>query len=384
MMRKSNLQSRLASIDWDFPGDKCSSAFSTTHWHPCRFVSQIPTALIGHLSNEGDVVLDPFCGSGTTIVEAQRLGRKAIGADINPVSIMIAESKSVPLGADRIGAALERYWSDLIKQTATGLSRKEIHDFVPPAVQSQKWYHPQTLEGLALIWRFIAHRRGPVARILRGAFSSILLQACNETRHWGYVCDNTRPIASRAVDSLGIYRRALDHYKQAYELRDIYLSLRTKAPKIQRVSLVQADARRFLIEQQPGSVDLVVTSPPYFGVCDYVKAQRLSMEWFGWAIEDNRKQEIGARSKRHRLTASDDYLKELDDVLEMIYRVLRKGGYAAFVFGESNSRTSVLADFKGRIANRYQIIFETRRVVPPQRRQHPSLAEEWVFVGQKG
>jgi len=72
-------------------------------------------------------------------------------------------------------------------------------------------------------------------------------------------------------------------------------------------------------------------------VVDYVKAQRLSMEWFGQDIEVLRRREIGARSKRHRLDALEEYLAELQDCFTALHRVVRSGGYVAIVFGESRA-----------------------------------------------
>src|SRR4051812_16843478 len=88
VMLKSSLLSRLRNIDWDFSGSFSESPFSAIHFHPGRFASQLPASLIGLLSEPGDIVLDPFMGSGTTLVEAQRLGRQSIGIDINPVACL--------------------------------------------------------------------------------------------------------------------------------------------------------------------------------------------------------------------------------------------------------------------------------------------------------
>ena len=86
---------RLTEVDWDFATESSDSPFSAFHWHPCRFPSQVPSIAIGRLSNLGDVVLDPFMGSGTSIVEAQRLGRQSIGIDINPISCLMARAKTM-------------------------------------------------------------------------------------------------------------------------------------------------------------------------------------------------------------------------------------------------------------------------------------------------
>ena len=94
--------SRIKKINWDFSGSKSDSPFSHLHWHPGRFISQLPAALIGLLSKPDAIVFDPFVGSGTTIVEAQRLGRKSIGIDISFISYLISKSKTLSLNSKQI------------------------------------------------------------------------------------------------------------------------------------------------------------------------------------------------------------------------------------------------------------------------------------------
>lgn len=86
---------RFGEIDWDFTAQLSESAFSTVHWHPCRFPSQLPALAIGRLCPPGGLVLDPFMGSATTLVEAQRLGRPSIGIDVNPVSCLLGAAKTL-------------------------------------------------------------------------------------------------------------------------------------------------------------------------------------------------------------------------------------------------------------------------------------------------
>src|SRR4029077_13003241 len=101
-MLSPHLISRLRRIDWDFAGTQSESYFSAIHWHPARFASQLPATFIGLLSEPGHVVLDPFAGSSTPLIEAQRLSRRAIGIDLNPVAALLARAKTIPLPSARI------------------------------------------------------------------------------------------------------------------------------------------------------------------------------------------------------------------------------------------------------------------------------------------
>jgi hypothetical protein len=99
------------------------------------------------------------------------------------------------------------------------------------------------------------------------------------------------------------------------------------------LSILQQDARNLALKTS--SVDLVVTSPPYVGMIDYVHANRLIYLWMGWPFKEERHAEIGARFRRNRKSAVDEYFSDMRDVRNEIIRVLKPGGFCALVLGES-------------------------------------------------
>jgi 16S rRNA G966 N2-methylase RsmD len=371
--------SKLQELDWDFQGDKSDSPFSDLHFHPGRFVPQIPAALIGTLTRPKEIVLDPFCGSGTTLVEAQRLGRDAIGFDLNPVACLISRVKCQAKAADQIDAE----FSSFLKLLAT--SRVEHFTgetpTTPSTVQLSKWYHPETGRQLTSIWHFIqSHRNLEVGDLALFCFSAALMACCGETRTWGYICDNVRPLEHRYVDAYSVFFDRGQALIEAFRRRD---SRRLSADHVRggSVSVVQGDAVAALRSLPDESIHLVVTSPPYFGVIDYVKAQRLTFEWFGLQIEPYRRNEIGARSKRHRTAAISQYLEELRSVAEEIHRVLKRGHAAAFVIGESSKREGAVHQFvKVLEETGFEISAQVTRSIGLLRRQPASLAKEELIL----
>ena len=76
----------VLGADLDFHGT--NSSYGSHAWHPfpAKFPPPLPEFMIRELSDPGDLVLDPMLGSGTTLVEALRLGRRAVGCDIDPLA----------------------------------------------------------------------------------------------------------------------------------------------------------------------------------------------------------------------------------------------------------------------------------------------------------
>lgn len=376
-------ESRLEDIDWDFIGDQSSSAFSVAHWHPSVFVSQIPSALISNLTQQGDFVVDPFCGSGTTLVEAQRLGRRSIGIDINPISTMLASSKLFEQNAATLDQDLETLSIEVL-EAASQVANDAALRAVPASVQLDKWYHPETGIELARLWLTINGIGSKYKPILLSSFSAILIRVCNETRHWGYICDNTKPKGlRRTIEAPKAFYNAVMAFRSGYRERDQFLWKKNAFP-LERGEVRQGDALEILKDIPAASAGIVVTSPPYYGVCDYVKAQRLSMEWFEFDIETLREQEVGARSKRTRRTAGKEYLDEMAVFSREVARILMPGRFAAVVLGESKARDEVTGQVIQQLKDAgLKLALHKKRKVAAQRRQTPSIMEEDVIIMRK-
>ena len=84
-------------VNWDFPNRYDRHAVEDIHPYPAKFIPEIPRALLAALPlPNGTAVLDLFCGSGTTLVEAQRLGLPSVGIDLNPIACLISRVKTRP------------------------------------------------------------------------------------------------------------------------------------------------------------------------------------------------------------------------------------------------------------------------------------------------
>ena len=89
---------KLMSEDmFDFDGQDTSYLSHSLHPYPAKFPPQLPRTILQQFSVEGETVLDPFCGSGTTLVESRIFGANAIGVDVNGLSTLLSKVKATPL-----------------------------------------------------------------------------------------------------------------------------------------------------------------------------------------------------------------------------------------------------------------------------------------------
>lgn len=340
----------LSKIDWSFP-DVGNTGIHSLHWYPATYVSAIPGTLIGHLSAPGDLVLDPFCGSGTTGVEAIRLGRRYIGIDNNPVATLISHAKI----AFPVPSEFSRCLDQVVRE-AQRLSSKELKSNHPHFAELVDWYHPQTLHEITCILKAIVEvDEDRLKDCLLAVLSGVLKNCSSQGRHWGWVCDNVKPKKTEIVyrAAFSIFMNASNDYINAsmFSLDEAYANTpgQDRSRVRARGRLLREDSVSAMSKIRKNSVRLLVTSPPYYGVADYVKSQRLTYLWFdipqldhlslGFkCFEKLRSTEAGARSNRTRHDSHQRYLSFMERFFSAANRVVMEDGHMALVVGESSSR----------------------------------------------
>ncbi len=376
-LAKRNYLSELREIDWDFPGSSGTEGLSNFHWHPARFPPALPAILISYLTSPGDTVLDPFCGSGTTLVEGYGLGRRVIGVDTNPVATLMSSSKLLPFARaayDEYLKALRQICQDLLLDPDPG----QVLAVVPSLEENARWYHHETLRELAVVWQALRQTSGEVYHVASlAAFSSILRFACSQNKHWGWICDNVRP-------KILTYKPALTLFFD--KLRDYARERRSSAAPVpgQVASdvVVQTGPAQAVLTSLPAcSVDAVVTSPPYYGMTDYARAQRLTFLWLEDDLEVARAAESGARFKRRRESSLCDYLDEMAECFSACARVLRPNAACAVVVGESPSRQPYLNAFEEVLAGTgFDLEERLDRQLPTRRALGPRAMTERILL----
>jgi DNA modification methylase len=268
----------LSSEFAKYIGKQVSYATHGIHKYPAKFIPQIPRFCIDSYSDVGDVVLDPFMGSGTTLLESYVSGRDSFGVDIHPLARLIAKVKTTPLDP-RILVPLAEDLLDELKA-----DRDDDWAWVPEIPNREHWFRDSVLSELATvkkhIWGFPEDKYKDFFRI---CLSSIIRKVSNSDNDSliPEVTSFQKKLDEQGKTSYDVFSKfentvrsklldAAHLWRLAGEVRENYGS----APQ---VSIVGEDARNIDIDDS--SVDLAVTSPPYASAVHYVGVHKLEMFW---------------------------------------------------------------------------------------------------------
>ena len=257
------------------------------HTYPARMHPKLARELIARFAGPGDVVLDPFCGSGTVLVEALVAGCVGQGVDLNPLALRISEVHCALRG---LGA--RRRFERQLEQVAAASEarvRSRARARIPLDREQGKVYQPHVLFELSGLWEEI----GAVAhdddrRALEVVFSSLLVKFSRRR------ADTSADTVDKRIRK-GLPTEFFVRKGQELSLR--WEALADTAPRDAHVPrLMQGDARElpYLLGER-FAADLIVTSPPYGGTYDYAEQHALRNAWFGFDTQHFERAEIGAR-----------------------------------------------------------------------------------------
>jgi DNA modification methylase len=324
--------SDLKGRDWSFATDDTGFLAHDIHPYPAKFIPQIPGSLIACLSARGELVLDPFGGSGTTALEAVRLGRRALSVDANPLSELIGRTKTAAIDREAarelhgMHAALAAEMQTLPIDPDILVARYQR--YAPTIPNRDKWFADSAFGELCLVKSRIANLTTEPARdVALVALSRIALRASfqdSETRYKSV--PRNVPIGETLRRYLKEFRAALDT-----------VAANEAATRYGISKFLSADARKLPDAAVPdGSVDLVVTSPPYGNATDYHLYHRFRLLWLGHDPTKLASVEIGSHLKHQREHSGfQSYFTDLESSVREMARVLRAGRYAVLVLGNS-------------------------------------------------
>ncbi len=306
------------------------------HSYPARLHPRSAARLVRGLARPGCTVLDPFCGSGTILIEARLAGCVTLGVDANPLAVELSRLKLGGRNAADRAALVEAAERVVAAAEARRAARAGASRRYPPA--DVALFEPHVLLELDGLKTGLAPLRDPRIREALELVLSAILTKVSRKRS-----DSSQSVASNRLASgytIRLFRAKTSELARRFAEYDERLSAvaRSLTPAVPPAFQVrQGDARdlSFLGKQ---SIDVVVTSPPYPGTYDYLAHHADRLRWLGLDSEHFARTEIGARRSLERLSRRDalaQWERDFSAALASMRRVLRPDGTIALVLADS-------------------------------------------------
>lgn len=269
-----------------------------------QFSPGLVELLLDAYGRPGDVVLDPFVGSGTTLFEAVRHQHACVGAEINPAAGLYARIACL--------SGLSAPGRHRVLAQAETLLTRHIGRFQEPSLFSSaaQGHHHKTLPHA--IRHLMAEAAGDES-LYAVLGASVMLAMGHENNTSAKAIEREFWRNSRIVNGLPFATRPCSFYL--------------------------TDARELPLER--GAIDLIITSPPYINVFNYHQYHRRAVELLGWDVLRVAQSEIGANRKHrgNRFLTVIQFCLDMFEVYREMRRVLRPTGTTVIVVGhESNVR----------------------------------------------
>jgi site-specific DNA-methyltransferase (cytosine-N4-specific) len=377
---------------WDFGKADTKIYTHCFHSYPAMMIPQVAGRLIDKYGSKAKLLFDPYCGTGTTLVEANLRGINAKGTDLNPLAVLIARAKTTPVSLRILDSQLKDF-NDYILQIAFDIQVKSV---APPSFKNiDYWFDKRVQKELAVIKDYIEKIRDAiVANFFKVAFSETIRE-CSWTRKGEFKLfrmtrsqiDDFNPDVFRIMMSkLARNRKGLRQFMKDRENNAYSVVL--------NFNTVEGMPKGILSKE---SVDIIVTSPPYGDsrtTVAYGQFSRLSNQWLGFENanqidrllmggqpkEQNTEFSIEILSKSIEAISEEDekrardvvsFYKDYKRSIDNVSETLKKDGWVCYVVGNRKVKGMTLPNDEITAAlfraNRFEHVETIMRNIPSKR-----------------
>jgi len=343
------------NLNWrekDLPERERTKHVHRLHPYLGKFIPQLVEIFLRKYFYKGQTVLDPFCGSGTTLVQANELGINAVGCDVSAFNVLLSRAKTTEYDVKK----MEKEVMDILRKVYHSLKagRAQINLEGKRAAQLislqtndaylQEWFAPSALKELLTYRHFIETASYEYKDLLKIILSRAARSA-RLTTHYEldfpkkpqiepYYCYKHRRQCYPTVEAYKfIHRYSLDTIKRVKE----FSKLRTNA----KVAVYHGDSRIINFPK----VDGVITSPPYLGLIDYHEQHAYAYHLLG--LEEKRELEIGAAVNGSSKSSQEAYQKDIARVFSNVIKSMPSGGRLIVVANDSKGLYPRIAELVG-------------------------------------
>lgn len=293
------------------------------HPYPCKFPAFIPREIIKKYAKKGDVIFDPFVGSGTTLVEASLLGYSSIGNDINPLSCLLSKVKATPISKkklEEIDIFLDNFLLEYKK------NKRNITPFFYKSIDH--WFQENVILELSFIKNNILDvENKDIKDLLLICFSSIIVKLSNQESDTRYAAIDKK---IKDYEAINLF------INKTREIKELYFSSWDNIKnKEVYVNITQLDSRD-LSGIKSNSIDMIITSPPYANTYDYYLYHKHRKYWLDMGVDFAKLNEIGSRREFSSLKKkSEKWEIDLEKCFIEMKRVTRRNSLMFIIIGDS-------------------------------------------------
>jgi DNA modification methylase len=329
------------------------------HKYPAKFIPQLTARFIKENSLIGDLVCDPFMGSGTTLVEALVNGRRAYGTDINPVAVLISKAKTNPIEPAYLMNQISYLLGDIKSRMGMKhlgqmslLTSNDVEIDIPDNNRLQYWFPEKQMVDLAIMFSRINQIEDQDIKIFSLCAFSNILKGCSR-----WMMKSVKPTIDKEKVIADAYKSFVRQTRRMMIKNDEFWKiLGTKD-----FDCVVDNVDAFKMSLKDESVSLIVTSPPYVTSYEYADLHQLTAIWLGYAdkLSEFRSKFIGSIQKDGHLSIDlysnlgrkivtelrqidkreangvERYFFEMQLCFQEMHRVLKVGGTAFIVIGDT-------------------------------------------------
>jgi hypothetical protein len=359
----------LTAVDWGFPNRTKQDGLETIHPYPAKFIPELPGTVLDALPLEpGTAVLDPFVGSGTTLVEAQRRGYPSVGIDLNPIACLISRVKAQPTPPA---------FDEIVSRVSARALKVET-PAIPAIPNLDHWFEANVSQTVAQLVQAISEAPIECHDALRVALSSILVRVSNQDSDTRYAAVRKN---IKSTDVFALFHNACLKLSRALSARNYDLP---------PTRVIERDTLAVEPSEIAERIGAVITSPPYPNAYEYWLYHKYRMWWLGHDPLLVKKQEIGARAhffggNNH---TAQDFTDQMRRTFALISAVLTPKGYASFVVGRSRIHGETInnAEVLERVSQEFgfRLAFNAERVIQANRKSfnlsHANIKTETVLI----
>ncbi len=340
------------NLNWreqDLPERERTKHVHRLHPYLGKYIPQLVEIFLRKYFRPGQIVLDPFAGSGTTLVQAAELGIGSVGYDVSAFNVLLCKVKTdtydIEAARREVTDILRRVEAMTLRNAGPTLFSAEAElpgAFPADNAYLKAWFAPQALSELLAFRSLIPeYQYGDLLKVIlsRAARSARLtthfdLDFPKKPQTQPYHCYKHSRTCLPTTEAYKFLRRySLDTLQRI----EAYAALRTSAS----ISVHHEDSRYATIPP----VDGLITSPPYVGLIDYHEQHSYAYHLLG--LEDNRAQEIGPAANGAGKKAREAYVNDMALVFKNALRSIRPGGRLIVVAGDKDNLYPTIAELAG-------------------------------------